>query len=76
MRSNEEVKRLIEIYPVEWRRWCYAIENGGCACVGCVRHPSPTTVRGDPEYVRFPNPTDQLTKDEVEHYILINKENK
>jgi hypothetical protein len=68
MRSLDEVTRLIEVYPSSWRRWCDAPERGGCACLGCVRVPAPSTVRGDPEGKPFPNPTDRLTRDEVELY--------
>lgn len=69
MRSPEEVKRLIEIYPASWRRWCSAPERGGCMCMGCVRCPAPSTVSGDPEGKPFPNPSDRLTKEEVEVYL-------
>lgn len=68
MRSLDEITRLIEVYPPRWRRWCDAPENGGCACLGCVRVPAPSTVRGDPEYQPFPNPSDALSMDEVELY--------
>jgi hypothetical protein len=62
-RDLNEIKRLIEIYPPSWRHWCDA---GLCACRGCVRWPAPSTVRGDPEGKAFPNPSDRLTKAEVE----------
>lgn len=68
MRSLEEITRLIEIYPPDWRWYCDAPEMGGCACMGCVRVPAPSTVRGDPEGQPFPNPTDRLTKEEVAAY--------
>ena len=68
MRTLDEITRLIEVYPSYWRRWCDGPENGGCACLGCVRQPAPTTVRGDPEGKPFPNPPDRLTKQEVELY--------
>ena len=67
-RPIAEITRLIEVYPVGWRRWCDGPERGGCACLGCVRVPAPSTVRGDPEYCAFPNPADRLTRDEVERY--------
>jgi hypothetical protein len=70
MRELSEVRRLIEVYPPEWRRWCDAPERGGCACMGCVRQPAPSTVRGDPEGQPFPNPTDRLTREEVMRYSL------
>lgn len=68
-RSLEEIARLIEVYPPSWRRWCDGPENGGCACLGCVRVPAPSTVPGDPEYYPFPNPTDRLTREEVALYL-------
>jgi hypothetical protein len=68
MRDLSEIRRLIEVYPVQWRRWCDAPEQGGCACMGCVRWPAPSTVRGDPEGKAFPNPEDRLTRDEVAAY--------
>lgn len=68
MRDMTEIRRLIEMYPHDWRRWCDAPERGGCFCMGCVRHPAPSTVTRDPEYVPFPNPADALTKEEVEAY--------
>lgn len=70
MRALSEIKRLIEIYPVEWRRWCDGLEQEGCACRGCVRWPAPSTVHGDPEGQLFPNPSDELTRAEVELYYL------
>jgi hypothetical protein len=68
MRSLAEITRLIEVYPPDWRRWCSAPEYGGCACLGCLRWPAPSTVRCDPEGAAFPNPADALTKDEVALY--------
>ena len=68
-RDIHEITRLIEVYPLRWRRWCDAPENGGCACMGCVRVPAPTTVRGDPEGQPFPNPADRLTREEVMLYL-------
>lgn len=65
-RSLDEIGRLIEVYPPTWRRWCDAPENGGCACMGCVRVPAPSTVVSDPERCPFPNQGDRLTKAEVE----------
>lgn len=67
-RPLEEIIRLIEIYPPDWRRWCDGPERGGCACLGCVRQPAPATVRGDPEYREWPNEADALNKDEVRIY--------
>lgn len=67
-RSLEEIKRRIELYPSEFRRWCDAPERGGCACMGCVRWPAPSTVYGDPEGKPFPNPDDRLSKEEVAIY--------
>lgn len=69
MRTLEEIKRLIEVYPPSFRRWCDNPERGGCACTGCVRWPAPSTVSGDPEGKRFPNPADRLTKAEVDLYL-------
>lgn len=68
MRDLSEIKRLIEVYPPRFRRWCDSPERGGCACMGCVRWPAPSTVSGDPEGKSFPNPADRLTKEEVELY--------
>ena len=70
-KSFETIKRLMEAYPVSARRWCKAPEEGGCACVGCVRWPAPSTVRGDPEGRAFPNPEDRLTEEEVKRYLKI-----
>jgi hypothetical protein len=72
MRNLDEITRLIEVYPPSWRRWCPWREKGGCACVGCVRVPAPSTVRGDPERRPFPNPADKLTEAEVELYTRAN----
>lgn len=69
-RALPEIKRLIEVYPPDWRRWCDGPWQGGCACVGCVLHPAPSTVRGDPEGRAFPNPEDRLSKAEVEIYKI------
>lgn len=66
MRELSEIRRLVEVYPAKFRRWCDAPEQGGCFCMGCVRWPAPSTVLGDPEGKRFPNPTDELTKEEFE----------
>ena len=74
MRPIEEIKRLIEMYPPRFRRWCDTPENGGCACMGCVRWPAPSTVRGDPEGKPFPNPEDALTKEEVEAWAATRPE--
>ena len=68
-RPIDEITRLIEMYPPEYRRWCSAPERGGCACMGCVRHPAHSTVRGDPEYRAWPNPDDALSHAEVELYL-------
>jgi hypothetical protein len=68
MRSRDEIARLIEVYPPNWRRWCDWPEKGGCACMGCLRQPAPSTVRGDPEGKPFPNPADRLTREEVAFY--------
>jgi hypothetical protein len=69
-RSLEEITRLIEVYPPEWRRWCSSPEEWlGCACVGCVRQPAPSTVSGDPEYRPWPNEDDALTEQEVTIYL-------
>lgn len=73
MRTIEEITRLIEVYPPEWRRWCSGPEIGGCACLGCVRVPAPSTGRGDPEHCHFPNPADRLTEAEVERYLAAAK---
>ena len=67
-RSLAEITRLIEVYPPEFRRWCDSPERRGCACLGCVRHPAPSTVRRDPEYCEWPNPEDALTAKEVAIY--------
>jgi hypothetical protein len=69
MRTKDEVWRLIEVYPVGWRRWCDVPEHDGCACMGCVRQPAPSTVHADPEEQPFPNSNDRLTKEEVEAYL-------
>ena len=58
----------VEAYPPSWRRWCVGPETGGCACRGCVRHPTPSTVRGDPEYQPWPSPADALTMEEFKLY--------
>lgn len=68
VRDLEEIKRLIEVYPPKFRCWCDGLWRGGCACTGCVIHPAPSTVRGDPEGKPFPNPADRLNKEEVEIY--------
>lgn len=68
LRSLDEIKHLIEIYPESWRHWCSGPEEGGCACMGCVRHPAPSTVRGDPEHVGWFNEIDALTQEEVALY--------
>ena len=67
-RSLDEITRLIEAYPERWRRWCSGPERSGCACLGCVRQPAPSTVDGDPEYARWPNEDDALIEAEVELY--------
>lgn len=69
MRDLETITRLVMVYPPNWRRWCDGPETDGCACMGCVRVPAPSTVRGDPEYQPFPNPSDKLTKEEVAAYF-------
>lgn len=69
MKDLATITRLITVYPERWRRWCSAPERGGCACMGCVRVPAPSTVRGDPEYHSFPNPSDRLTEEEVAAYL-------
>ncbi len=73
MRSREEIKRLIEVYPPRFRRWCDLEKYGPCACMGCVRWPAPSTVSGDPEGKPFPNPDDRLTKEDVEAYMAAEK---
>lgn len=65
-RSLEEITRLIEVYPPEFRRWCDPGE--GCACMGCLNWPAPSTILGDPEGKPFPNPSDRLSKVEFEIY--------
>jgi hypothetical protein len=67
-RSLDEITRLIEMYPTNWRRWCNGPETGGCACMGCVRQPAPSTVRGDPERQPWPNERDALNEREVAIY--------
>lgn len=69
MRDLKTITRLITIYPPEWRRWCTGPDRGGCACMGCVRVPAPSTVRGDPEGQPFPNPSEALTQEEVAVYL-------
>ncbi len=69
MRPMEEIRRLIEVYPPSWRRWCNGPEMGGCACSGCARWPAPSTVNRDPEGAAFPNPSDKLTREEVLAYV-------
>lgn len=66
MRSLAVITQLIEKYPPRFRRWCDP--GTGCACMGCVRWPAPSTVQGDPEGKAFPNPADALTKEEVRAY--------
>lgn len=68
-RPLAEITRLIEVYPPSWRRWCGAPETGWCACMGCVRQPAPSTVRGDPEGASWPNDDDALTEVEVAIYL-------
>lgn len=68
------IRRLIEKYPPNFRRWCDNPENGGCACMGCLRWPSPFTVSRDPEGAAFPNPEDQLSREEVDLYLEWEKE--
>jgi len=67
-RSLEEITRLIEVYPTNWRWWCDGPGRGGCACMGCVRQPAPSTVHGDPEYAEWPNEDDALSREEVDIY--------
>lgn len=69
-RDIVEITRLIEKYEPNFRRWCDSPERGGCACMGCVRWPAYDTLpyRGDPEGKPFPNPDDQLTREEVAIY--------
>ena len=67
-RPLDEIARLMSQYPVDLRRWCAAPEQGGCCCMGCVRHPSPRTVRGDPEACAWPDEADALTEEEVRIY--------
>lgn len=71
-RTLAEITRLIEVYPPRWRRWCDGPERDGCACMGCVRVPAPSTVRGDPEGKPFLNPADRLTEAEVAAYLAVN----
>ena len=68
-RPLEEITELIEVYPVKWRNWCNGPETEGCACMGCVRQPAPSTVRGDPEYAAWPNEEDALIQEEVQLYL-------
>ncbi len=63
-----EIRRLIEVYPATWRRWCSGPESGGCACMGCVRQPAPSTVQGDPEYAVWPDDRDAITAEEFQIY--------
>lgn len=72
-RPIEEITRLIEIYPPDWRHWCSGPEHGGCACAGCVRQPAPSTVRGDPEYREWPDERDALIEQEVTMYLTANR---
>ncbi len=68
-RPLEEITRLIEVYPPDWRRWCDGPEHGGCACLGCVRQPAPSAVPGrDPEYASWPDERDALIEQEVRIY--------
>lgn len=68
-RPLAEITALIEAYPESWRRWCDGPERMGCACIGCVRQPAPSTVRGDPEHARWPNEADALSQEEVGIYM-------
>lgn len=61
-RSLDVVTAIVEKYPPKFRRWCEPGE--GCACMGCVRWPPQSTVRGDPEGKLFTDPDDQLSKEE------------
>lgn len=68
-RSLDVVTKVIEVYPPSWRKWCEGPFRGGCACMGCIHWPAPSTVQGDPEGQPFPNSEDRLSKEEVEMYL-------
>ncbi len=69
-RDIVEVRRLIERYPPSFRRWCDVETRGPCACMGCLRWPAPKDVSGrDPEGQPFPDPSKQLTREEVALYF-------
>lgn len=61
MKSFEEIDAIMQTVPEEWRdRWCLAISQGGCGCMGCVQignryimveKASGTKFRADPEYI-------------------------
>jgi hypothetical protein len=64
MNTLQEILRIVERYPPDWRRWCDGPENGGCACSGCVRTPPPIADPGHP----FLNPEDRLTRADMQLY--------
>lgn len=38
LKTPEEVDAIMATIPESWRnRWCLSIDNGGCACLGCVQ---------------------------------------
>ena len=73
-KSIKEITDIIKSYPLAWRRWCNGPEEGGCACMGCIRVPAPSTVPGDPEYFDFPDPQNKITKEEASRYFKEIKE--
>lgn len=70
MKTLEEIRRIVERYPIKWRRWCDGPEQGGCACMGCVRNPPPGDYPGlDTECRPFRNPDERLTREEMALYL-------
>ncbi len=67
-RPLADIAALVSRYPEAHRRWCTYPEQGGCHCMGCVRHPAPGTVRGDPEACAWPDEADALTAEEMRIY--------
>jgi hypothetical protein len=68
VRSDEEITRLVSLFPENWRRFC---DPGpmGCGCMGCVSVPAPYMKAGIP-------PSEYLTKEEMERWEVIDKSEK
>ena len=68
MRSDEEIVRLVSLFPESWRRFC---DPGpmGCGCMGCVSVPAP--------YIAAGIPLDQrLTKEEMDRWHVLDNSRK